>query len=70
MSTVANKAVPGSIVDPSFCTHGRVVTADPNGTTTPEFAGEIVLDTTGKKRWIAKAMTNTSWVEYSDTHTV
>lgn len=63
MAIVANKADGGTGgIDKPLTTHNRVTAADPNGALTPQFAGEIVLDTTNKKRWRAVNLANTSWV--------
>lgn len=60
MATVANKA--GGVTDKSFSTHNRTNAGAPNGTLTPEYAGEIVLDTTNHVRWRAIGTSNASWI--------
>lgn len=62
MAIVANLARPGEAVDKPLTTHNRVTTADPNGALTPQFAGEIVLDTTNQCYWKAMGVVNNTWV--------
>jgi len=49
-------------VDKSYCTHNRVSVVEPNGVLTPEYAGEIVLDTGGNAYWKAMGVANDTWV--------
>lgn len=51
-----------SPLDKSFCSYNRTNAGDPNGTLTPEYAGEIVLDTTNSLYWVAKDVANDTWV--------
>lgn len=63
MAIVANLADPtGPTLDRPYNTHNRINAGTPNAALVPAYVGEIVLDTTGNTRWIAKALTNTSWV--------
>ena len=48
--------------DKSFVHYNRTNAGEPNGSLTPEFAGEIVLDTTGNVLWKAMGTTNNTWV--------
>ena len=56
--------------DVPYTTYNRIVAADPNGTTTPAYAGEIVLDTTTKKLWKAMNVVNNSWVTFTNALTM
>lgn len=51
-----------SPTDKSFVSYNRVNAGEPNGTLTPEFAGEIVLDTTNNALWKAMGVLNNTWV--------
>jgi hypothetical protein len=62
MAIVVNRATPDVAADKSFCTHNRVNAGEPNASLTPEYAGEIVLDTTNNCYWKAMGITNVSWV--------
>lgn len=64
MATVPNKADFAAPIDEPLTKHNRTVAADPNGSVTPLFSGEIVLDTTSKQLWQAQDLSNTSWVTY------
>lgn len=64
MAIVVNKAVVAPLDNP-YCSPNRVTAADPNGALTPAYAGEIVLDTTNKKLWVANSLVNTSWITYN-----
>lgn len=64
MAIVANKAIVAPLDQP-FCTPNRTTGADPNGVLTPQYAGELVLDTASKKIWQAITLVNTSWVTYN-----
>lgn len=56
---LANEAVAR---DKSFCVPNRTNGGEPNGSLTPEYAGELVLDTTNSTMWKAIGLTNTSWI--------
>lgn len=60
MAIVSNLAT-GDPVDKSFCTWNRSNAGDPNGALTPQYVGEIVLDTTNKKLWKAESTLNSGW---------
>ena len=61
MAIVPNKA--GTTpTDVPFDSANRNVGAEPNGTTVPMYAGEIVLDTANNCWWKATTLSNTSWV--------
>lgn len=49
-------------VDKSFCKYNRKGAGSPSATITPEYAGEIYLDTTGNDYYTAKGTTNDTWV--------
>lgn len=59
---IVREASDAGPVDKSFCTHNREMAGTPNGTLTPEYAGEIVFDSTNKVRWKAIGLTNEHWV--------
>jgi hypothetical protein len=61
MAIVANLA--GSQpLDKSYCHPNRSNAGEPNTGVTPEYAGEIVLDTTNNTLWKAITLANNSWV--------
>lgn len=61
MARVANSA--GTTpTDKSFVHYNRTNAGEPNGSLTPEFAGEIVLDTTNNALWKAMGIANNTWV--------
>jgi len=63
MAIVHNKAHSQAYApDVSFCSPNRVNAGEPNTTLTPQFAGEIVLDTAGNCLWKAITLANNSWV--------
>lgn len=64
MATVADLAGIGTL-DPPLTKQNRTNAGDPNGTLTPQFSGEIILDTTGKKLWQAQTLLNSGWVEFA-----
>lgn len=64
MPTVANKADSLSVLDKPLTSYNRTNGGDPSGSLTPEYNGEIVLDTTNKKLWQAQGVANTTWVEF------
>lgn len=61
MAIVANRAGTTPL-DKSFVHPNRTNAGEPNGSLTPEFGGEIVLDTTNNCLWKAITLSNTSWV--------
>ena len=61
MAVVPDKAT-GITRDKSYNYPNRVNAGEPNPALTPEYAGEIVLDTTNNCLWKAIMLTNTSWV--------
>ena len=65
MTIVANKDGGHPAIDRPYCTYNRIVAAPPPGITTPEYAGEIVLDSAGAGLWKAEGTGNTSWVPFS-----
>lgn len=62
MATVKNLNNVNPIVDPEYCTYNRTNAGEPNGSLTPEFVGELVLDTTNNILWKALSSANSSWV--------
>lgn len=48
--------------DKSYTTPNRSYAGEPNAALTPEYAGELVLDTTNNTIWKAIGVTNDSWV--------
>ena len=48
--------------DRPYCTHNRSNAGNPNAALTPQYVGEIVLDTTNNDRWQAKTLLNSGWV--------
>jgi hypothetical protein len=62
MAIVQDLAHPGEVPDRPYCTHNRELSGEPNGTLTPEYSGEIVLDVTNNALWIAVDLTNDGWV--------
>lgn len=48
--------------DKSYNMYNRENAGEPNGSLTPQYAGEIVLDTTNNQLWYAMDLTNDSWV--------
>lgn len=61
MAIVVNKA-DGAFVDRPYGTYNRSNAGEPNGSLTPQYAGEIVLDTTNNALWKAMGTANNSWV--------
>lgn len=49
-------------LDKSFDAYNRSNAGEPNGSVTPQYAGEIVLDTTNNALWEAVGTANNSWV--------
>lgn len=62
MAIVANKAHMTQFVDQPFCSPNRSNVGEPNGVLTPQYSGEIVLDTTNNCMWKAMTVANNSWV--------
>lgn len=69
MAIVANKAlgsenIPNysSATDRAYCSPNRSNAGEPNGSLTPQYLNEIVLDTTNNALWIAVGAANTDWV--------
>lgn len=62
MAIVTNLARPAEAVDRSYVHYSRTNAGEPNGSLTPAFAGEIVLDTTNNAVWKALGTGNTTWV--------
>lgn len=54
--------------DKSFNSINRSNAGEPNGSLTPQFAGELVLDTTNNRVWKAVGVTNTSWVSITESN--
>lgn len=48
--------------DKPFATYNRTSAAAPDGVLTPQFSGEIVLDTTNAVLWKAMGTANNTWV--------
>lgn len=69
MAIVANKADTGLGLDQPLHSYNRENAGDPNAALTPRFVGEIVLDVTNKKLWIARDLTADSWVTYTQGNT-
>lgn len=61
MAIVKNKAYSGAFTDPSFCSPNRTNAGSPAGTITPQYAGEIIMDTTNNVRWKAHGVGSNSW---------
>lgn len=62
MATVANKAGTNPVaIDRKLTTPNRKNSGSPQGSVTPEYTGEIVLDTTTGQLWYALDMTTTGW---------
>lgn len=69
MAIVVNKANGGgpipnytAAVDRPLHTHNREVAAEPNGSATPQYVGEIVLDLTNDALWRAVDLTSDGWI--------
>lgn len=48
--------------DKSFNSYNRVNAGEPNGVLTPQYVGEIVLDTTNNALWKAEGLANNTWI--------
>lgn len=62
MATVVNRANPGGFLDKTLDNYNRSNAGEPNSSLTPQFVGEIVLDTTNNALWRAVNLTTTGWV--------
>lgn len=62
MAIVQDLGNPEQAPDKPLTTYNRENAGEPNGSLTPEFSGEIVLDTTNNCLWKAMDLTNDSWV--------
>jgi hypothetical protein len=62
MATVPNLGATLEPVDRKLATPNRTVTVVPLSTTTPIYAGEIVLDTVTNGLWVAQSLQNDSWI--------
>lgn len=62
MAIVADAAVGGAPVDKSYTSYNRTNAGEPNGTLTPQFVGEIVLDTTNNTVWKSLGVANNTWI--------
>lgn len=63
MATVANKANPLTPIDPKYCNPNRTGAGTPIATVTPQYAGELYLDTTSPGfLYIATGLANTQWM--------
>ena len=62
MAIVANLGNAFEPIDKSFCTWNRKNAGAPGGSVTPQYLGEIVLDTTNNTNWKAVGPVNTDWV--------
>lgn len=67
MAIVKNLADPTTAADMSFCSPNRGNAGEPNGTLTPLYAGEIILDITNNCLWKADplaggVLSNACWV--------
>lgn len=62
MAIVANKADQSGFKDNALCTYNRTNAGEPNGSVTPLFVGEMILDTTNNILWKSLSAANSSWV--------
>lgn len=62
MAIVQNKGGVDNSTDPSYTTYTRTNAGEPNGSLTPAFVGEMVLDTTNNILWKSLSAANSSWV--------
>lgn len=62
MAIVANLGNVSEPIDNKYCTWNRKNAGAPGGTLTPQYLGEIVLDTTNFTNWKAVGAANTDWV--------
>lgn len=63
MAIVADSSGNNPYIDKPLTKHNRVNAGDPNGALTPQYSGEIILDSTNKKLWQAQSIANSTWVE-------
>lgn len=61
MATVPNKDGGSNYNDRKLTTPTRKNAGSPQGSLTPAFAGEVVLDTTTGQLWYALDLTTTGW---------
>lgn len=61
MATVAEKGG-NQPLDRSYVNYTRANAGEPNGSLTPAFVGEIVLDTTNNALWKSMGVANNTWV--------
>lgn len=62
MAIVLNLARPGDGVDRAYCSYNRTNAGEPNGSITPQYVDEMILDTTNNILWKALSTANSSWV--------
>lgn len=62
MPIVTNLARPGEPVDKSYVMWNRKNAGSPSTVLTPQYTGEIVLDTTNNTYYRAVGLANTDWV--------
>lgn len=62
MATVPDKAGVGTL-DKTLVKHNRTNAGSPAGVLTPQYSGEIVLDTTNNVLWQAQGLANDTWVQ-------
>lgn len=48
--------------DRKYNSYNRTNAGEPNGSVTPEFVGEIILDTTNNALWKAMGTANNTWI--------
>ena len=61
MAIVANLAREATAADKPWHTPNRTNAGNPNSSVTPQYAGEIIFDTTNGVRWRAYGKTNAQW---------
>lgn len=61
MANVADKSG-ANPTDKPWTSYNRANAGEPNGSVTPQYAGEIVLDTTNNALWKAMGKANDTWV--------
>lgn len=62
MAIVKNLGNVDTPIDPALCTYNRTNAGEPNGSITPLFLGEMILDTTNNILWKSLSLANSSWV--------
>lgn len=65
MATVRDLADETSFTDKSLVEPSIENAGNPNGSVTPEFSGQILLDTTNNMLWRATDLSNDSWVAHT-----